>query len=190
MEGNDDVEANIVDKDVNVFRWIILTLLLIVCWLIYRRVLRKSVRGMCKSIVARFMDKFQTKYNERMYSRKKALLFDGLSQMATVAGRPLHVLEIGSGAGANFAFYPEGTTVSCLDPVPQFRDILMKNAGRFPQVQLGELYVGFAEDLAVVESGTVDAVVCTLVLCSVRNIDKCLLEIMRVLKPVSIDGWQ
>ena len=62
----------------------------------------------------------------------------------------------------------------------------MKNAASFPQIQLGEFHVGFAEDLSAIESGSVDAVICTLVLCSVRSVDRCLQEVIRVLRPVGI----
>jgi len=141
---------------------------------------------MRRRIEARLYDRLQVKYNERMHSRKEALILRGLSELTKDVGRPLHVLELGAGAGANFAFLPDGTTVTCLDPVPEFGDYLMKNAAHFPQIHLGELHVGFAEDMAAIESGSVDAVICTLVLCSVRHVDKCLREVLRVLRPVGI----
>ena len=152
----------------------------------FRNIFKKIIGRILKRILAILLRSFQEKYNDRMRRRKEALLLDGLSQMMKDAGRPLHVLEIGAGAGANFAFYPDGTTVTCLDPETVFNDELIKNARGFPQIQLRELLTAFAEEMAVVESGSVDAVVSTLVMCSVRNIDKCLQEIVRVLRPVCI----
>jgi ubiquinone/menaquinone biosynthesis C-methylase UbiE len=45
--------------------------------------------------------------------------------------------------------------------------------------------VGFAEDMKEVEDNSIDIVVSTMVLCSVRSIQKTLNEIQRVLAPVS-----
>lgn len=44
---------------------------------------------------------------------------------------------------------------------------------------------GFAEKMEGVEDNTFDAVTCTLVLCTVRSVEKSLEEVQRVLKPVS-----
>jgi ubiquinone/menaquinone biosynthesis C-methylase UbiE len=46
--------------------------------------------------------------------------------------------------------------------------------------------VGFAEDMKDVEDNSVDIVVSTMVLCSVRSIERALKEIQRVLVPVRI----
>jgi ubiquinone/menaquinone biosynthesis C-methylase UbiE len=46
--------------------------------------------------------------------------------------------------------------------------------------------VGFAEDMKDVPDNSVDIVVSTMVLCSVRNIERALKEIQRVLVPVRI----
>ena len=177
-------EENEAKADIS--RWVIWALVFLISWLTLRKIFRKSFQRLWNFIDSRLLDHFQEKYNDRMRRRKEALFFDGLSQMMKDAGRPLHVLEIGAGAGANFAFYPDGTTVTCLDPGTHFTDLLIKNAARFPQIQLGELHDGFAEDMSMIESGSVDAVISTLLFCSVDNIDKCLQEIIRVLRPVGI----
>ena len=56
---------------------------------------------------------------------------------------------------------------------------------QFAHVNIAEFVVGKAEDLSAFPDGSIDAVVCTLVLCSVDNVDLCLREIRRVLRPVS-----
>jgi len=177
-------KENKVNGDIS--RWIILALAFLVAWLTFRRIFRKTVRRIWKYFEALWLSNFQEKYNDRMRSRKEALFFNRLSQMINDAGRPLRVLEIGPGTGANFAFYPDGTTITCLEPVAEYHDLLIKNAGCFPQIHLGELHRGFAEDMAMIDSGSIDAVISTLVLCNVRSIDKCLQEIIRVLRPVRI----
>jgi len=175
------------DATMDSIHWIILASVLLFLWATWRRnILRAAIKRMRRCIEMRMQDGFQIKYNERMRSRKEALIFSGLSKMRKDVGRPLRVLDIGAGAGANFAYLTDGTTVTCLDPVVQCGDYLMKNAARFPQIQLGEFHVGFAEDMAAIESGSFDAVICTLVLCSVRSVDRCLQEVIRVLRHVGI----
>jgi len=165
-------------------RWLIVALIFFILWLTSRKI-KKSVLQVKRYFDSFLLDYVQKKYNVRMYSRKKALLFDGLSQMMENTGRPLRVLEIGAGTGANFPYYPDSTIVSCIEPVAQFNKKLIAAAGGFPRLQF-EFHDGFAEDMAVIESGSVDAVVSTLVLCSVTDVDRCLKEVIRVLKPVSI----
>ena len=46
--------------------------------------------------------------------------------------------------------------------------------------------VGMAEDMKDIADGSIDVVVSTLVLCSVRSIEKTMKEIQRVLVPVDI----
>lgn len=167
------------EEDIYKSRWLILALAVLIFFITFRYASRRIL----KYFEARLQNWFHAKYNARMNRRKKALFFDGLSQLMEKTGPPLHLLEIGAGTGANFPYYPDGTIVSCIEPVAQFSDKLMENAGRFPGVQLGEFYCGFAEDMAMIASGSVDAVVSTLVLCCVTNINKCLQEIVRVLKP-------
>ena len=166
-------------------RWLIMALVVVICWLMFRKIVRNAVRRMWLRLDSFLLDQFSVNYNKRMHSRKKALLFDGLSQMTRDAGRPLRVLEVGVGTGANFAYYPDGTTVACVDPSAEYSDRLQKNAERFPGIHL-ELHRGFAEDMAMIESGSIDAVTSTMVMCCVRDIDKCLKEIIRILRPVGI----
>jgi len=177
-------DENVIKVDKS--RWLIIALAFLICWLLFRKLVKNAIYGLWKRLDALLLNHFARKYNDRMHSRKTALLFNGLRQMTKDAGRPLHILEIGAGTGVNFAYYPDGTTVSCLEPVSQFTDKLMKKASQFPGIQFGELHSGFAEDMATIESGSIDAVVSTLVLCCVNNIDKCLQEIVRVLRPVGI----
>lgn len=167
-------------------RWAMIALAFLICLLTFRKLFSNPIYRWWRRFEAGFLDGFQVKYNERMHTRKEMLFSRGLGEMTKELGRPLHVLEIGAGTGANFAYYPEGTTVSCLDPEPGYNDRLLNNAGRFPGIRLGQLVVGFAEDMSAIESESVDAVVATLVLCSADDVDRSLKEVIRVLKPVSI----
>ena len=48
--------------------------------------------------------------------------------------------------------------------------------------------VGFAEDMKDIEDGSIDIVVSTMVLCSVRSVPGALKEIHRVLAPVGLSN--
>jgi ubiquinone/menaquinone biosynthesis C-methylase UbiE len=91
------------------------------------------------------------------------------------------VLEIGAGAGANLQYLQAaGLTWIGVDPNPFMQPHFTREAKR-----LGlniELRRGVAEELPAADE-SVDAVIGTLVLCSVRDQRRALAEILRVLKP-------
>ena len=140
-------------------------------------------------IYAAFMERFVVKYNKRLNHRKQEL-FTKLSDL-TYDGkkdrRKLTILEIGAGTGANFKYFPESTSVICLDPNPYFQSYLQNNSNQFPHVHLKDFIIGSAEDLSIIPNDSIDAVVCTLVLCSVSDIDLCVKEIKRILRKVTIN---
>lgn len=92
-----------------------------------------------------------------------------------------NVLEIGPGAGANFAYYPPQIHWIGVEPNPYMNPYLQQEAHRrgFARVELRQ---GLAEELPV-DDASMDAVVSTHVLCSVGDVDTVLQEIVRVLKP-------
>jgi ubiquinone/menaquinone biosynthesis C-methylase UbiE len=88
------------------------------------------------------------------------------------------VLEIGAGTGATLALYPKSVTrlVMC-EPDPHMRRKL--EARRGAKVEISDSSI---EDLSFREN-SFDAVVCSLVLCSVADPQAALAQIRRVLKP-------
>lgn len=114
----------------------------------------------------------------------KKELFRHLPEFKKSAG-PLTILEIGCGTGTNFQFYPPGSKVTCTDPNPHFQKYLKKCMEENDQLTYDRFVVASGEDLGSVEDESVDAVVCTLVLCSVNSIPQTLREAQRVLRPVS-----
>ena len=91
------------------------------------------------------------------------------------------VLEIGPGAGANLQHLP-GNSLRWIgvEPNPFMKQYLAKEAQRLGMVI--ELRNGTAENLPA-ETGSVDFVISTLVLCSVADQRRALEEVLRVLKP-------
>lgn len=110
------------------------------------------------------------KYEAQMTDQKQALFAD------------LHgnVLEIGPGTGPNLPYYPSDIHWIGIEPNPFMHSYLRREAER-----LGldiDLRRGTAERLDV-EDNSIDAVVSTLVLCSVDSLAATLQEVLRVLKP-------
>jgi SAM-dependent methyltransferase len=82
-----------------------------------------------------------------------------------LAGLSGRVLEVGAGAGTNFAFYQDSVTqVTAVEPEPRLRVLARAAAAQapVPVVLSGET----AEEVC---AEPFDAVVCSLVLCSVRD---------------------
>ncbi|KGN51935.1 methyltransferase-like protein 7A [Cucumis sativus] len=111
---------------------------------------------------------------------------DYKSQMfANLSGKAQKVLEIGIGAGPNLKYYAgdEGVQVYGVDPnqkMEKYAREAAQNAGLPPENFVFKQAVGEAIPLP---DASVDAVVGTLVLCSVTNVDMTLKEVKRVLRP-------
>ncbi len=98
-----------------------------------------------------------------------------------LAGLSGRVLEIGAGNGLNFAHYPPVVAeVVAVEPERSLRRLALEEARR-TDVPV-DVVPGAAEALPV-KSEAYDAVVLSLVLCSVRNVDRALAEAKRVLRP-------
>ncbi len=89
-------------------------------------------------------------------------------------------MEIGPGAGANLGYYAPGIRWIGMEPNPFLHRYLRSKAEKH-DLEV-EVRRGVAERLEA-EDSSVDAVVSTLVLCSVRDVAGTLKEIRRVLKP-------
>ncbi|XP_072104747.1 thiol S-methyltransferase TMT1A-like [Mobula birostris] len=133
-----------------------------------------------KRVFPILMSRFTIDINKKMAKVKKEL-FDKLPDFASSSG--LTVLELGCGSGANFKFFPWGCKVICVDVNPNFKRFLQESDAENKHVKIEKFIQTSGEDMGLVASGSIDAVVCTLVLCSVQDIDLVLKEVMRVLKP-------
>lgn len=91
------------------------------------------------------------------------------------------VLEIGAGNGLNFPWYPDSVKrVHAVEPEPRLRERATSAAAGapIPVTVTG----GMADDLPCADE-SVDAVVCSLILCSVPDQEMALREARRVLRP-------
>jgi ubiquinone/menaquinone biosynthesis C-methylase UbiE len=98
-----------------------------------------------------------------------------------LAGLSGHVIEIGAGNGLNFPHYPDTVAeVVAVEPDDHLRG-LAEEAAKEATVAV-RVIAGHSTALPVAE-GEFDAVVASLVLCSVPNLQPALAELRRVLKP-------
>jgi SAM-dependent methyltransferase len=109
--------------------------------------------------------------DEKLYGERKRRLF------ADLAGT---IVEIGAGAGPNLRYLPAGTRYVGVEPNVHFHGFLRKEAER--RGIDASVTSGVAEQLPV-ETASADAVISTLVLCSVADQQLALAEIRRVLRP-------
>jgi len=99
---------------------------------------------------------------------------------ALLAGITGRVLEIGAGIGGNFCHYHGVDELIAIEPNPYMFHELERAANDVGfSITLAE---GFAEEIPL-PGNAVDAVVCTLVLCSVDDVEQAMREIRRVLRP-------
>jgi len=93
------------------------------------------------------------------------------------------VVELGAGTGANLAHYPAAVERLVLtDPVPAMLAQLRSRLDRLPEAIDVEVHRASASSLPIGD-GEADAVVSTLVLCSVPDAPAALAEVRRVLRP-------
>jgi ubiquinone/menaquinone biosynthesis C-methylase UbiE len=90
------------------------------------------------------------------------------------------VLEIGAGTGANFDYLPRGTHLYAVEPNLRMHAGLRRRAAA-AGISLTVLSTG-AEAIPLPDE-SVDEVICSLVLCTVRDPEQVLAEVRRVLRP-------
>ena len=120
--------------------------------------------------MAWFMARGMGPYEEHVGPRKQVLFSDLRGTL----------VEIGSGTGSNLKYLPTDVHLIGVDPNPFMHRRFKKEArslGRQATLVMGSaLALPFPDE-------SVDAVVSTLVLCSLRGLDDGLQEVIRVLKP-------
>src|SRR4051812_24380053 len=119
---------------------------------------------------ARFFEVMDGYLHRRLGARKQALFAD----------LPRTVVELGSGAGASMRYLAPGSSLVAIEPNPYAHDALRRTAARHGiEVDIRE---EGAESTGLA-SHSVDAVICTLVLCTVKDPAAALAEVHRILRP-------
>jgi len=126
--------------------------------------------GLRKRFFAWFLAHCTARHERAIAERKRALFAD-------LSGT---VVEIGPGTGVNLKYYPRGIHWIGIEPNP-FLHPAIEQAARATGVN-AEWREGLADALPL-DDASADAVVSTLVFCSLENVGGALGEILRVLKP-------
>jgi SAM-dependent methyltransferase len=104
----------------------------------------------------------------------------GPQKRRVFADLPQRVVEIGAGAGANLKYLPDHATLIAIEPNRYMHPSLIAAAQR-QGIRL-DLRARMAEDTGLPDD-SVDAVISSLVLCSVHDPAAALAEIRRILRP-------
>ena len=119
---------------------------------------------------AKFFESIDWYAHRRLGDRKQALFAD----------LPRAVVELGSGAGAAMRYLAPGSRLLAIEPNVHAHDALRRKAARYG-IDL-EIREERAESTGL-PSASVDAVICTLVLCTVDDQAAALAEVHRILRP-------
>jgi SAM-dependent methyltransferase len=99
---------------------------------------------------------------------------------AVFSGLPAELVEVGPGAGANVRYLPPGCRLTAIEPSPYVHGALQRRAARCGiDVQIRSI-TGDAIDL---DDQSVDAVISSLLLCTVADPGQVVSEIRRILRP-------
>jgi ubiquinone/menaquinone biosynthesis C-methylase UbiE len=126
-----------------------------------------------KKLFASFYDPFMHKTERGLYKKRKSLI-------EPLRGR---ILEVGSGTGINYQFYSSEVELLALDPNPH----MLTKAENKAHEQLNITYInhGICDDGVGMHIAhqSLDAIVSTLVLCSVPNPSLAIARFKQWLKP-------
>jgi len=128
---------------------------------------RHPARGRFNSVFFRAMGGY---INWHLHERKSTVF----------ANLPPTVVELGAGVGANMRYLPVGAHLVAIEPNP-YMHTRLERAARSHGVDLEIRSV--AGERIDLPDASADAVISSLVLCSVRDPDAVLAEIRRVLRP-------
>jgi ubiquinone/menaquinone biosynthesis C-methylase UbiE len=122
------------------------------------------------------------RFNAAFFAAMAPVLERSLSQhkQRVFAGLPREVVEIGPGVGANLGYLPSGATLVAIEP-NRYMHGGLRGAARDHGVRL-DLHERMAEQTDLADASA-DAVISSLVLCSVQNPAAVLAEVRRILRP-------
>ncbi|XP_071489023.1 thiol S-methyltransferase TMT1A-like [Diadema antillarum] len=141
---------------------------------IYRKIFPPVFASFCRRV---------SRIHHEAIQKHKEKLFAGISSLSQENKR-CFALEIGCGPGSNFAMYPPNTSLTVVEPNENFKTDVASNAAKFSSLEIANFLAMGAEDLKEhVADGSQDAVVSTLTLCSVQDLEAVVSEVYRVLKP-------
>lgn len=126
-----------------------------------------------QKLFANFYDMFMHDFEKKLFEKRKNLL-------SNLEG---NILGVGEGTGVNFQFYPESTSVYSVEPSkPMLEKAKTKAEGR-ENITFYNYGINDKELDLQLEEKSMDAIVCTLVLCTIPNPVLALNNFKKWLKP-------
>ena len=128
---------------------------------------------------------YWAKASHAQLAKLKENLFEEAFKQINTGSKKLEILEIGIGTGENFKNYPKNANLTILDKTDEFLPFLQKSIDQSSRndLKMSKLIINQAESMRSISSQSMDAVVHTFVLCSVKNPNMVFDEIDRILKP-------
>lgn len=133
---------------------------------------------MKESIYERFISKI---YDPFLRGAEKKYLEHRRNRL--IAGLRGHVLDVGSGTGVNFPHFHKDSNVTAVEPSPSMAARAVKKYEDVEHIQLHVGGIGQEHIDNMFEEESLDAIVCTLVLCTIPDPDHALKLFYRWLKP-------
>eukprot|EP00250_Pteridium_aquilinum_P011996 c20442_g1_i1 orf=41-1045(+) len=139
---------------------------------------RPARPGWYEEFFATALDAGMKSYEMQMEGNK-AQLFSSLDEKA------LDILELGIGTGPNIKYYAKrpGMSIVGVDPNGHMEKYCRAAASAAGLADSQFKFVNAVGEALPISSSSVDAVICTLVLCSVKDVAATLKEVKRVLRP-------
>ena len=128
-------------------------------------------------LIARFYDPFMEEIEKKVLFPKRQNLLKDLQG---------NILEVGAGTGVNFPFYSKEASVLALEPsgaMLSYASQRMKRSNVQAEIYLLQAGIGYKGVENSFPRGGFDAIVCTLVLCSVPNLEQAIADLRSWLKP-------
>jgi ubiquinone/menaquinone biosynthesis C-methylase UbiE len=122
-------------------------------------------------------DRLACRYEKTLEPLEKWFLTDLRKEALASLPEGARILELGAGTGLNFMFYHSGTHGAATEPSTEM--IRIAKTKQKPQAM--HLVQNFAERLPF-QTGSFDAALATLVMCSVRSPEQVFAELCRVIK--------
>lgn len=118
-------------------------------------------------------------YDGFMHGFEKKLSQDRQLYLKDLRGK---IIDVGSGTGINFAYYHEDAEVLAVEPAI---DMLNKSKAKVENKNIELIHAGITDSELVnkIEEDSIDAIVCTLVLCTIPKPEEALRLFRKWLKP-------
>jgi len=123
-------------------------------------------------LFAKYYDKYMVSFEEKIVKDREIML------------RKLHgnVLDVGSGTGVNFTHFNNEVKVFAVEPSKPMLDKSVKKI-KGKNIELLNLDINDEELHTIIKENSLDAIVSTLVLCTIKNPDLALDNFKKWLKP-------